>query len=124
MSWVRRYDGMRCVPQTLRISHSVSDGLHDPVVTPRRRTRRNSYYQIHLGPKVDVIARFSDWSFDRELPRLSIDRDVHKAIERRRNIILSNPISLQRIRQIPKNSRGEAPGRDTSGETYPSSKAS
>lgn len=102
MSRIGSYNGMRSVSRFLHIGHSVSYGLHDSVVTPRRRTCGDSDYQIHLGPEVDMVACLCDWSFDRELPRLTINRNVHKAIERRRNILLGNSMSLQSKRQISK----------------------
>ena len=86
----------------LHVGHSVSYGFHDPIVAPRRRACRNSYYQIHLGPEVDVIAGLGDRSFDRELPSLTINRHVHEAIEWRRYAVLSDSMSLQCIRQVSK----------------------
>lgn len=91
-----------CISERLRIGHSVSYGFHDSIVRPWRGTCSNSDYQIHLGLEIDVITCLGDWSFDRELPSLTIDRNVHKTIERRRYIVLSNPMSLQSKRQISK----------------------
>jgi hypothetical protein len=91
-----------CARNGLLIHHPVANRLHNTVIRPRRTACRHTHDQIHLRHKINVVACFAEWSFDREFSRLAIDRHIHETVERRRDIILCDAVPLQCERQISK----------------------
>ena len=88
--------------QLLWLVYTVLYRLTAPAIGLRSRTSRNSYNQVHLGNKIDMIASLRGGWFDCEFSSLSIHRHVHKAIECTKNRILFDPIRFQRICEIAK----------------------
>lgn len=83
------------------IKDSIPDWFQDAIVRSGCRARRDAYYQVYLRHKLNVIAGLGERRFNRELARLAVNWYVHKAIERRRDVVFGNPMPLQSESKIP-----------------------
>jgi hypothetical protein len=91
-----------CTRNGLLIHHPVADRLHNTIIRPRCTARCHTHDQIHLRHKINMVARFAEWSFDREFSRLAVNQHIHETVEWRRDIILCDTVLLQCERQISK----------------------
>lgn len=88
--------------RSLGIMNSVANGLHHTIIRPRRRASGDSHDEVHLRPEVDVISSFGQGRFDRKLARLAVDRNIHEAVEWRRDVVFRDSVSCECIGQVAK----------------------